>query len=551
MNKVLENPFYYLDNFQRVLDWIGQRYGDLLAEDETAFIATFPTLPQAARALFVRMVMRKGCVFRQSKLNYAEIGCTGEAARALLGTGWIESDPVVSLETVFALLSKAEIAAIFGLSAHERGAKKSEQLAALRVQYADVRPYSEWVRDADERVLHVLVKPLCDRLRLIFFGNAHQDWSEFVLSDLGVYRYEEVAFLPSSRGFCTRRDVDDYIDLLRCKEQFLAGELSAPALTALLEKSFANEWIHGRRARLLFQIAQHREKQRDWHAAHMLYMRCGHPGARTRAIRVLEKDGQVEAAHALLAQARLAPENEAEHQALQRMAPRLARALGYARTASAPAPAAPKMTLSLPPPAGDANVETAVRDHLAQPNAPVFYVENALINALFGLLCWPAIFHAVPGAFFHPFHRAPADLFNADFHSRRATQFAVCLAQLDDGRYRDTIRRRFHDKHGIESPFLDWRVVSAPLIELALACIPAAHLRKWFERILQDIKANRCGFPDLIQFWPKESRYRMIEVKGPGDRLQDSQLRWLAYCAAHQMPVAVCYLQWNDPIVRT
>jgi len=38
----------------------------------------------------------------------------------------------------------------------------------------------------------------------------------------------------------------------------------------------------------------------------------------------------------------------------------------------------------------------------------------------------------------------------------------------------------------------------------------------------------------------------MIEVKGPGDRLQDNQLRWIAYCATHDMPVSVCYLQWEQ-----
>lgn len=27
---------------------------------------------------------------------------------------------------------------------------------------------------------------LCDRLRLILFGNLAQDWSEFVLADLGI-----------------------------------------------------------------------------------------------------------------------------------------------------------------------------------------------------------------------------------------------------------------------------------------------------------------------------------------------------------------------------
>ena len=29
--------------------------------------------------------------------------------------------------------------------------------------------------------------------------------------------------------------------------------------------------------------------------------------------------------------------------------------------------------------------------------APVHYVENTLINGLFGLLCWPAIFAPLPG----------------------------------------------------------------------------------------------------------------------------------------------------------
>ena len=66
MIRVLENEFYYLDNFQRVLDWIGERYGDLLDENEHAFLAAFPVLPRNARALFVRMVMRKGELFRAS-----------------------------------------------------------------------------------------------------------------------------------------------------------------------------------------------------------------------------------------------------------------------------------------------------------------------------------------------------------------------------------------------------------------------------------------------------------------------------------------------------
>jgi hypothetical protein len=91
-----------------------------------------------------------------------------------------------------------------------------------------------------------------------------------------------------------------------------------------------------------------------------------------------------------------------------------------------------------------------------------------------------------------------------------------------------------------------WDYLERGVIELALRCIPAAHLKLWFQRILQDVKDNRTGFPDLIQFFPLEGRYEMIEVKGPGDRLQDNQLRWIDYCKEHGMPVTVCYLQWQE-----
>jgi hypothetical protein len=57
------------------------------------------------------------------------------------------------------------------------------------------------------------------------------------------------------------------------------------------------------------------------------------------------------------------------------------------------------------------------------------------------------------------------------------------------------------------------------------------------------VEENRSGFPDLVQFWPDQNRYRMIEVKGPGDRLQDNQRRFLEFCVAHDMPVSVCYVR--------
>ena len=558
MNKVFDNQFYYLDNFQRVLDWIGERYNDLLTDDEQDFLATFAVLPQPSRALFVRMVMRKGSLFRASKLNYAEIGCPVEAAR-YLPPAWVEPDPVLSIDDLFELLSKPEIGALFGLPAHQRSGRKADVLAALRPGFPDARRFSAWHSNSGEHVFQIRVKPLCDRLRLIFFGNFRQDWTEFVLSDLGLCRYETVEFSAASRGFRSRADIDRYLELHHCKERLRANDGLSDSLgdlqRLLPSAPFENDWLNSRRERLLFQIAQHYEQRKQWSDAYDLYAQCSFPGARARAIRVLEKNKQYAQAYQLLLAAQGALESDAERQQLLRISPRLTRQLGRPTTRAPRAPVVATLELRLPVPVTGRWVEGAVRDHLARvgtpgtsdtSDTPVFYVENTLINALFGLLCWRAVFSAIPGAFFHPFHRGPADLYSLDFFQRRAGEFGACLAELDGELWRDTIRANFAAKAGIMSPFVAWDAISAELLELALTCISARDLKKMFERILQDVQANRTGFPDLIQFWPAERRYSMIEVKGPGDRLQDNQLRWIDYCATHRMPVTVCYLEWIE-----
>jgi hypothetical protein len=554
MIRVLENEFYYLDNFQRVLDWIAQRYADLLDAEEQAFIAAFAGLPRPSQALFVRMVMRKGSLFRASKLSYPEIGCPFAAARELLPTGWIALDPVLGIDELFELLVKPEIVEAFSLSPPLKAARKPEQLEALREQAGAPRPFSQWYAGCPDTVFAIVVKPLCDRLRLIFFGNLHQDWTEFVLSDLGLFRYEQVEFSSASRGFRSRQDIEHYLQLHACRERFDALEPGSAELHAVLSDvprhSFGNDWLDSRRERLLFRIGQQLEKDKDWEAAYAVYAECRFPGARSRAMRVLEKDEKFDQAYELFSQAQQAPESEAERQHLLRIGPRLARKLGHGQVK--PRRAAPPARLDLnlprisPDLGGDWRVEGVVLGHLHRDEAPVYYVENTLANTLFGLLCWPAVFAAIPGAFFHPFHRGPADLYSPDFQQRRAREFDACLARLDDGSHVEAILATWDAKTGLQSPFVAWDYLDRGIVELALRCIPASHLKLWCRRILQDVKDNRTGFPDLIQFWPAESRYNMIEVKGPGDRLQDNQLRWIDYCAAHDMPVTVCYLQWEQ-----
>jgi len=547
MANPLEDPLYYLQNFRQVLQWLGQRYADVMSEAEHGFIRDFKALPRASQGLLVRMVMRKGVHFRLGKLNYSEIGDISDAAHPLLSHGWVDDQCLLAFEEVFALLQKGEILSTFKPWIDQPKGKKADWLAGLSAHFTDSRCFANWCPDLADTLYSLTVMALCDRLRLMFFGNLHQDWSEFVLADLGIYTYEKVEICAESRGLRSRDDVQGFLFLHGCQQAFEAGEPIEDIRTRITALNTDNPWLERRRAKLLFLLGQHCERLAELALAAQIYRTCAYPGARARLIRVLERQEDYAQAMALARAAQQTPESAAEQQHLLRVLPRLRRKLGE--------PALPRLKprevtrLDLALPQALESVEASVQAHLNEPDAPVHYVENGLINSLFGLLCWDAIFAPLPGSFFHPFQRGPADLHSEDFHQRRADLFAACFAQLQDERYKATIRQRYQQKWGIQSPFVFWNLLNEELLEQALACFPAVHLRHWFERLLLDIRANRAGMPDLIQFWPAQNTYRMIEVKGPGDRLQDNQLRWLEFCAEHQMPVTVCYVRWAESSV--
>jgi hypothetical protein len=527
MDRVGTSPpldrFYYLNNFQSVLSSLLERYADLLSEEERGFIALFGTLPQVSRALLVRMVMRKGALFRASRLKYSEIGETEAAVMPLLDAGWVDARPNLVLDQLQGLLTKAELARSFALTA--RDSRKAALVGILRGRFPETKPFQDWLPGIDDRVYHLLAAPLCERFRLMFFGNFRQSWSEFVLVDLGIFAYERIEGPVQSRAFRTRADIEACQQLQYCAELLQAEAPPELVAQAAPPGVLDCDWLEDRRQKLLFNIARRYERAGDPNSALAIYSVCTHAGARVRVMRLR---GQRPTRLKRTPRKSIAPTGASD-----------------APPGSVPLGSVPSFELLLDAPASGRAVEWQVRDCLEQADgATVHYVENGLVNSLFGLLCWSAIFAPVAGAFFHDFHRGPADLSSSRFCARRSREFAECFAQLESGCYRTTIRQTYAEKMGIQSPFVAWNLVSETLLERALACFPPGHLKLWFQWIVRDVQLNRAGFPDLVQFWPEERRYRMIEVKGPGDRLQDNQRRLLEFCTQHQMPVAVCYVRW-------
>ena len=73
---------YYLDNVLVLFDHVEQLYSDLMDAELLAFLERFATSSIDCQKLYIRLLNRRGTLFRQQKLDYAEIGSMTAAASA-------------------------------------------------------------------------------------------------------------------------------------------------------------------------------------------------------------------------------------------------------------------------------------------------------------------------------------------------------------------------------------------------------------------------------------------------------------------------------------
>jgi VRR-NUC domain len=551
MERAPLRPLYYLENFRVALESLRVRYATLLSPDEAALIETFLRLPQSAQCLFTRLAMRKGPHFRRSTLQYPEIPGCAQALNVLAQQRLVDPDPVVDAASLPEVLNQAELRWILGSATARGRTTVSRDQLALPMESAagESRPLSRWHAALTNRFVKLSVETVVRRLQWLFFGNDHQDWTELVLTDLGAVLYEVVPLDAHSCAFRNREEIEHFYRLNECRARLGAKERAVSVCETAHRPDAACPWLQDRFTRLQLQLGERLECENEPDLAIALYQGTGCIEGQVQAVRLQERLGRHEAARrdALAAQAQRCTESQCVilDRVLLRMKRRLDRQVVPHRL---PTPAH-RLELTLPRPDAQ-RIERVVAAELSTPVAPAFYVENGLITSLFGLLCWQALFAPVPGAFFHAFQTGPADLHTAEFRARRGELFERLLGLLDAGEHEAEIWRNYREKSGTWTQFVRWRRVKPQLLTHALHCIPAAHLKRCFERLLENLRDNTAGLPDLIQFWPEERRYRMIEVKAPGDRLQDNQRRWMAFFAANDMPAAVCHVSWCDEAQR-
>ncbi len=561
---------YYVGNFLAILDFVDSHYDDVLTLDEKTFSRTFRSLSLDARRLYVRLMSRKGPLFRSDTLVYNEIDEIEAAAEELVQKVFLEVNGPWELEHELVLLRKPEVLKLISCCAQSsHPVPSTTALKALRrdqlVELAMAIPNQHEVRDYLRGLFH-LYRPLKEReiliYRLLFFGNLYQDFTEFVVTDLGHVRYESYKIRKKDRLFRSREVLEHTFRLIELNDAFYqtvegrsVNEIDANALLSLIEylpEQGAVEEDPGlRRMRdnLINGVARHLERIGNHGQALHLYRLAALPPSRERQVRILERQGTTEEALELCRKIMSNPWEETELEFAERYIRKLSRKLGL--------PVVKIESVELPTENLElvhdplVSIEEAVLRYFQEQGFSGYHAENVLWVGLFGLAFWDIVFLSLPGTFFNRYQRGPRDLFRPEFRRRRAKLIEERLNHIESSQsWLNEILDLYDRKRGIANDLVHWKFLSRELLEQSVNLVPRRHLVAIFDKLSQNPGANKSGFPDLILFpAPRRrtaTRYELIEVKGPGDQLQINQKRWLKYFAKNGIPYRIIRVQWRE-----
>lgn len=538
---------YYLSNFHALAGFVHTTYHDLLLASELDWYSSFTSRNESAQRLYVRLLTRKSSTFRISRLRYPEITAITSAAAHLAEVDLADIRPPCSMSELLAAFTKPELLKLLSLAEFR---SKSRVELIEKIQSLDevvLVQFREILQSADQWV-SIKGHAYWNIYTLCFFGNLYQDSSEFVLRDLGAITYESYQIESSCRAFTSRDQIDAHMKCFECATLLdTMGNGSAEQkkyILSLLPLDILDDKPLTRRLdRLRNKIARQLERLGDTDSALSLFAQSQRPPARERRVRILLSMAEYDRAHIIINEMRANPRGESELHVAERLQKQWAKNSGTPlKTAKRFRPETSTLTLN----AGNLRVEVETQKFYAKLGT-CFYTENQLVNGVLGLFIWDIIFFPVAGVFYNPFQYGPADFYDCEFRERRAELLHKRFAELDDSlRFSARIMENFEIHRGKSNPMVRWSGISYELLSIALKRVPIAHWRAMFERILNDPRENMSGFPDLVLFRENDLHYEFIEVKGPGDTLQQNQLRWMQYFFDHRIPCRVVNVRWAE-----
>ena len=515
---------YYANNVRTLIDFVVDRYQDLLVDEELHFAESVLNMSADAQRLYARILSRRGPIFLVEQFVYHEIEDIAVAFEEIEKRELIAHNSNVPSEILCQKLTLARLRHVFNLQ--DWKGSKSALLAKIRDSYDD------------EDTLHRIGQEVSwfeldqtDRIAtfsLLFFGDRYQDLSTFVVHDLGILRLEHYVLDEKTRQFQTREEIDCYLSWWELTERLTEDDpLEIEQLlefVELLQTQHINRTLERQRSKLLNRIARELERRGEFSQALQTYDHSQLHPARERQMRVLQRLGHQNKVEDLRTTILANPWTIEEKLFAEKFKRKHIAPINYNTDEQV-------LRESL-----TENIETVACREFEAKGWKVWHLENQLPLALFGLTYWEWIFAPVAEAFVNPFQIGPRDLYTPEFFAIRCE---VCVDPLNDSlTLADRIVRTYEKKFGIANPLVNWKIFDESLLQATIRCLGEKTIRKLLQIMQPDLRQMRSGFPDLFVVKPN-NEYEFVEVKGPTDQVRPNQHIWLEALSSINVPVRV------------
>lgn len=138
---------------------------------------------------------------------------------------------------------------------------------------------------------------------------------------------------------------------------------------------------------------------------------------------------------------------------------------------------------------------------------------------------------------------APLDLETDSFYEVRKTIIEPILVKIYDGAAEEILITSWETHLGTSCRGVNWDRHSLAELRAAVTCIGGPCLASFCRHLAQGYRSWSSGMPDLL-LWRFHGDYRgeakLVEVKGPNDRLSEQQRAWLLFLMDCGFNTEVC-----------
>ncbi len=558
---------YYLQHFNELLQFVRQHYDACLTDDSRQFLQDFSVLSTNAQQLLVRMLNRKGTVFADTELVYAEIGDTAALLAELTAAGFTAGLHDTDLPDFWLRLTKDTLWQLLQLA---RAEMPDNEWAALGIKKSQTKPQLlgaalklpvNWlalIATLPQRYVVLQRQDTLNYLYFLYFGRIETNLSLFTLRDLGIRQSGQFKQQYQPR-FTSKDQAQLAFALANAKQAIIAlakqlkqrnsdaGALLQDWLTQVEAWPLSDDdALALKRSERCYQLGKLAEQQHLPELALQFYQHSAGFPASERLVRLYWQQGDTTQCQQYLQQLLDDPSCDEEWLFADDFYQRKFGTDGSKKRRSA----LTELLLNAASVGIDelytGKAEQGLMQHYQAQGYSVFHSENNLWLALFGLWFWHELFEHHDSALHNPFERRPRNLAAGGFYQQFAASLEQKLAQLATPEAASILLSTLTAHYRKANSLFYWHSDLAqqllPLLQHAPVNNGESGLAPILRAMAQDFTRHSSGYPDLLLI--KDSQLEFIEVKAPGDKIQRHQLARLLALNNAGFNARIEKLQW-------